>query len=153
MCDTGGPGTGEGERRPVDGPPLRSPHHGPEDDPTTAVQCVDRIHELLADLIHRPLGELHHCDRDGRGRLIQPAADWDDIVDLAFTEIHTYGAASPQVSRRLAAAMQDLTAISSGPRRRILQRRQLLLEERVAADCQSPEEQAYGLEPDRQGIG
>ncbi len=35
-------------------------------DPTTAVQCLDRIVQILAAVVERPLGTVHHRDRRGR---------------------------------------------------------------------------------------
>lgn len=40
-------------------------------DPTTAVQCLDRIIEFLAVVAARPLGAVHHRDRKGVVRLVQ----------------------------------------------------------------------------------
>ncbi|MFE0201533.1 DUF2254 family protein, partial [[Kitasatospora] papulosa] len=40
-------------------------------DPTTAVQCLDRIVEFLAAVAVRPLGAVHHRDRKGVVRLVQ----------------------------------------------------------------------------------
>jgi len=40
--------------------------------------------------------------------LTVPTMDWDAYVHLAFDEIRLAGAASPQVSRRLIAALTDL---------------------------------------------
>lgn len=56
-------------------------------DPTTAVQAVDRIVQFLSSVARRPLGALLHRDRQGTVRLVQPVPDWTELVDLAFTEI------------------------------------------------------------------
>lgn len=45
-------------------------------DPTTAVQCVDRIVQFLVAAAHRPLGSVHHRDRDGVVRLVQEGPGW-----------------------------------------------------------------------------
>jgi uncharacterized membrane protein len=45
---------------------------------------------------------------------------WDAYVHLAFDEIRLAGAGSPQVARRLHAALLDLRAISPDDRRPVL---------------------------------
>lgn len=93
-------------------------------DPTTAVQSIDRLHDGLRQLSRRVIPDGRHHDGDGELRLILPSMDWDDYVHLAFDEIRLAGAASPQVSRRLLAALTDL--IDHAP----LDRQSVLIEER-----------------------
>jgi uncharacterized membrane protein len=56
-------------------------------DPTTAVQALDQIEDLLLRLGSRRLeiGALH--DRAGTLRLVVPYPTWDDFLALAFDEI------------------------------------------------------------------
>ncbi|MFJ5228855.1 DUF2254 domain-containing protein [Kitasatospora sp. NPDC088391] len=122
-------------------------------DPTTAVQAVDRIHQLLALLAPHRLGALRHRDRDGAVRLVQPVPGWEATVDLAFTEIRICGAGQPQVTRRLTAALDDLLRITPEPRRPPLLRQRRLLERAVAEAIHDPDNRAFALAPDRQGIG
>jgi uncharacterized membrane protein len=58
-----------------------------------------------------------YTDRDGTVRLVKPLPGWEDCLDLAFTEITTYGASSPQVARRLLAAYATLEAAAAPARR------------------------------------
>ena len=60
--------------------------------------------------------------RDERGevRLVTPAMTWEDYVHLVFDEIRVAGAGSPQVARRLHAALQDLLTIAPSARRSVL---------------------------------
>ena len=53
-------------------------------------------------------------------RLVVPSMDWDAYVRLAFVEIRQAGARSPQVSRRLAAALDDLLELAPPDRRAVL---------------------------------
>ncbi|MFJ8435515.1 DUF2254 domain-containing protein [Kitasatospora sp. NPDC094019] len=122
-------------------------------DPTTAVQAVDRIHQLLAMLLHESFGDLCHRDRQGAVRLVEPVPGWSSIVDLAFTEIRLCGAGHPQVTRRLAAALEDLLRIAPEPRRPELVDQQELLVRAVTREQGDPEVLAFALRPDRQGIG
>ncbi|MFJ4670370.1 DUF2254 domain-containing protein [Kitasatospora purpeofusca] len=122
-------------------------------DPTTAVQAVDRIHQLLATLLHESFGDLCHRDRHGAVRLVEPVPGWSGIVDLAFTEICLCGAGHPQVTRRLTAALDDLLRIAPDLRRPELLEQQVLLVRAVTQEQGDPEVRAFALRPDRQGIG
>ena len=84
----------------------RSVSDSPFQDPTTAVQAIDRLHDCMRQLVRRPLHDGRHRDEEGEVRLIEPAMTWDDYVHLAFDEVRLAGAGSPQVSRRLHAALE-----------------------------------------------
>lgn len=122
-------------------------------DPTTAVQCVDRIVQFLAALAHRPLGAVHHRDRAGVVRLVQDVPEWADLVDLGLTEIRASAVGAPQVSRRLMAGLDDLLVLVPEARREPLERHRALLVLAVRAALPEAAERAFALEPDRQGIG
>ena len=89
-------------------------------DPTTAVQVLDRIESLLAELASRQPGPSLLVDDDGSPRAIVPAPRWAAYMELGLMEIRRYGAESPQIVRRLTALYDRL---SRGRRR-----------ERAAAD-------------------
>jgi uncharacterized membrane protein len=76
--------------------------------PTTAVIVIDRLEELLLRIGRRPQPTGFFVDTDGVVRLMHPEPTWAGTVDLAFTEIAIYGASSPAVIRRLAAAYDRL---------------------------------------------
>jgi uncharacterized membrane protein len=61
-------------------------------------------------------------DYQGALRLILPTPNWDDFVDLAFTEIRLYGASNFQVTRRLYAIIEDLMNVLPEARQAVLQR-------------------------------
>lgn len=113
-------------------------------DPTTAVQAIDRLHDCLRQLVVRPFPDGRHRDARGDVRLVVPTIDWGGYVDLAFDEIRRAGRLSPQVPRRLAAALEDLLDIAPADRRAPLERQLRLLE----ADAEGSD-----ATPDRQGIG
>ncbi|GAA2439069.1 DUF2254 domain-containing protein [Streptomyces mauvecolor] len=122
-------------------------------DPTTAVQCLDRIVQLLTALAHRPLGAVGHPDGKGEVRLVQDVPDWADLVDLGFAEIRLCAVGNPQVTRRITAGLDDLLGLVPEPRREPLLRHRELLVEAVALAVPEAAERAFALEPDRQGIG
>ncbi|WP_328718319.1 DUF2254 domain-containing protein [Streptomyces sp. NBC_00247] len=123
-------------------------------DPTTAVQCLDRTVQFLAALADRPLGTVRHRDHRGAVRLVVETPDWDDLVDLAFEEVRRcVPGAGPQVTRRLLAGLDDLlTAVPATRAAALLRHRALLV---LAVERTSPEhaERTFGLIPDRKGIG
>ena len=122
-------------------------------DPTTAVQALDRIEGLLVELYRRAPGPVLVLDGDGvpRGRV--PAPTWNAYLELAVTEIRHYGAESAQVGRRLHALYDHLLAeVDEEARARVeLERR--LLGEAQARTFPDPAELAIMARPDRLGLG
>ncbi|MFI6370387.1 DUF2254 domain-containing protein [Streptomyces sp. NPDC050546] len=122
-------------------------------DPTTAVQALDRIIQFLASLSRRPLDAALHRDRAGAVRLVQPVPGWTELVDLGFTEVRACAIGSPQVSRRMLAGLDDLLLLVPAERREPLLRHRELLRQAVDQAEQFPSDRAFALRPDRQGIG
>jgi uncharacterized membrane protein len=122
-------------------------------DPTTAVQALDRIESLLVELAPRHPGPSLVVDGDGTPRGIVPAPRWAAYVELGLTEIRRYGADSPQIVRRLNALYDRLLAVAGpGERPRIeLERR--LLGRAVLATFPDAHERAIVEQPDRLGLG
>jgi uncharacterized membrane protein len=122
-------------------------------DPTTAVQALDRIEALLVDLAPRHPGPSLLVDAEGTARAVVPAPRWADYVELGLMEIRRYGHASPQVVRRLNALYDRLAAVArESERPRVEQERRLLLEA-VAREFTDAEERAIVERPDRLGLG
>jgi uncharacterized membrane protein len=122
-------------------------------DPTTAVQAVDRLHDCLRQLASRDFPDGLYRDEDGELRLIVPSMDWDAYVHLAFDEIRLAGAGSPQVPRRLRAALDDLIEVAPPDRREVLQHQLDLLAASTAAAMKDERDVALALNEDRQGLG
>ncbi|MGW6208625.1 DUF2254 domain-containing protein [Streptomyces sp. NPDC055089] len=122
-------------------------------DPTTAVQCLDRIVQFLAAVATLPLGVVHHRDRKGAVRLVQDVPEWADLVDLGFEEIRRCATDSPQVTRRLLAGIDDLVALTGPERQGPLLRHRALLVQAVERTVPDAAERDFALLPDRQGIG
>ena len=96
-------------------------------DPTTAVLALDQIHRLLRVVGRRYLHDDAIYDDQGALRLILPTPNWDDFVDLAFSEIRLYGASNFQVTRRLYAIIEDLMNVLPETRQDALHRQLLVL--------------------------
>ncbi len=77
-------------------------------DPTTAVQAIDVLHDLLRALAARELPDGRWRDGTGQLRLVVPQYRFADFLDLAVGEIWRYGADAAQVPGRLAAMLADL---------------------------------------------
>jgi len=131
----------------------RSLADSPFQDPTTAVQAIDRLHDALRQLARRPFPDGTYRDEDGDVRLIVPAMDWNGYVHLAFEEIRLAGAASPQVTRRLQAALEDLKTVALPERLPILDRQLELLASSTKDVVSNPHDVKMGLSPDRLGFG
>ncbi|MEU1315768.1 DUF2254 domain-containing protein [Streptomyces tibetensis] len=122
-------------------------------DPTTAVQALDRVVQFLAALSRRPLDAALHRDRAGAVRLVQPVPGWTELVDLGFTETRGCAIGSPQISRRMLAGLDDLLLLAPPERREPLLRHRELLRQAVDRAAATPPDRDFALRPDRQGIG
>ncbi|CAM5463095.1 hypothetical protein STENM327S_05243 [Streptomyces tendae] len=122
-------------------------------DPTTAVQALDRVVQILATLSRRPLDAVLHRDRRGVVRLVQPVPGWAELVDLGFAEVRACAVGSPQVTRRLVAGLDDLLLLVPPERRAPLLRHRELLRQAVERTAPTPADRAFARRPDRQGIG
>jgi uncharacterized membrane protein len=131
----------------------RSLSDSPFQDPTTAVQAIDRLHDCLRQLSCRELSNGRHYDAQGELRLVVPAMDWDAYVQLAFDEIRIAGAGSPQVTRRLSAALRDLRSVVPPERIPPLDRQLELLAVLTGEAMLDDRDVHMALQADRLGIG
>lgn len=122
-------------------------------DPTTAVQALDRIEGLLVELYRRAPGPALVYDADDMpvGRV--PAPTWTEYLELGLTEIRQYGASSARVGRRLHALCDHLAAEIDDSARPPVELERRLLDEALARYFPDPEERAIVGRPDRLGIG
>jgi uncharacterized membrane protein len=121
-------------------------------DPTTAVQCIDRIHDLLRRLVTRPLSSGLYGDEDGVLRLVVPQVSWEDYLRLGFDEIRHFGAGTLPVPRRMRAALTDLLAVAPRERRPPIEAQLVALGRAVEWAYQLPEERLRAMEADMQGL-
>jgi uncharacterized membrane protein len=131
----------------------RSLADSPFQDPTTAVQAIDRLHDILRQLARRPFPDGRHLDEAGQLRLTVRTMSWEAYVHLAFDEIRLAGAGSPQVTRRLKAALTDLKSIAPPERVAILALQLDLLSTTTEAALSDERDVALALHEDREGIG
>ncbi|MDQ3265401.1 MAG: DUF2254 domain-containing protein [Myxococcota bacterium] len=96
-------------------------------DPSTAVQVLDQLHDLLRTLATREFPSPCRLDDRGVLRLVVFRPSWDDYVSLAMDEIRGYGENSLQIARRLGTILKDLLSVAPPYRQPILLRQQQLL--------------------------
>ena len=77
-------------------------------DPTTAVQTIDQLEDLLRRLGAAELDAGYAVDESGALRLVFPTPTWEDYLTLAFDEIRHFGSNSVQVMRRMRSALVGL---------------------------------------------
>jgi uncharacterized membrane protein len=122
-------------------------------DPTTTKQAIDRLHDCLRQLAARPFPDGRYYDDSGELRLVTPTLSWDGYVRLSFDEIRLAGAGTPQVTRRIVAALEDLKTVAPPERHPPLERQLRMLEEAVRDELDDEEEVRTALTPDQLGIG
>jgi len=122
-------------------------------DPTTAVQSLDQIEDLLLRLGRRHLEIGRYCDSEGKLRLVAHFPTWDDLLRLAFDEICAYGATSVQVMRRMNALVADLTHAVPEERHPALKYWGKRLKSTIARSFPDSEERMEASREDRQGLG
>ncbi len=123
-------------------------------DPTTATQVLNHIDDLLlgigsSDRAFRGTA----LDADGQVRLVVRTRSWSEYLDIGVTEIRQYGAASPQICRRLRAMLEDLRDGVPLARRAVVQSQLDSLDRATDAAFADPVERALARMSDRQGLG
>ncbi len=123
-------------------------------DPTTAVQTIDQLEDLLRRLGASELDAGYAADENGVLRLVFPTPTWEDYLTLAFDEIRQFGSSSVQVMRRMRAALDGLAGwLPTEDRRHSAQRYLAHLDRTVETSALDAEDRRMALEEDRQGIG
>jgi uncharacterized membrane protein len=121
-------------------------------DPTTGVQAIDRIGDLLAITGGRldPTGL--RVDSSGTVRVKRKLRNFEGLLVLALTEVIRYGADAPQVVRRLRGMLDELESTLSPERQAAIARQRDLLEAAVTAALPAPFSDVSST-ADREGLG
>jgi uncharacterized membrane protein len=122
-------------------------------DPTTAVQVLDHLEDLL-----RLVGQTDLSDRARQlaemdTGVVIPIRRWADYLTLSVTEIREYGDTSIQVVRRLRAMLEELADAVLPERRDDVLRELRRLDDAVAAKWGATVDLDLAGLADRQGIG
>ena len=122
-------------------------------DPTTAVQALDELHDLLRrGSAWTFLASVRLAD-DGSILLRLPRPGWDDYVALALDEIRGYGAGSIQVARRLRHLLLDLRDVAPPFRQEPIDRQLHLLDAALAGEYEFREDRRAAAQPSASGQG
>jgi uncharacterized membrane protein len=92
-------------------------------DPTTAVQSLDVIADLLRVLIRRDLGVVVVDGIGGTPRVVVRLHTWEDYVSVALDEIVNMRPSSVQVRSRLTALLEGLVGIAPTRHRAAVEQR------------------------------
>lgn len=122
-------------------------------DPTTAVQALDQIEDMLIRLGSSPIEIGDYHDEQGELRLIVPFPSWEDFLRLSLDEIRFCGANSVQVMRRMNALIQNLGNVLPAERRSALSYWERRLEGTVQRTFEDAQEKKDASVADRQGLG
>jgi uncharacterized membrane protein len=97
-------------------------------DPTTAVQCLDRIHDLLRILAANPLPSARVAVVDDTVRAWACRESFAELLHLGVAEIDEFGGTSPRIRHRLDRMLDDLADASAGVeiRRAVVEEARLL---------------------------
>jgi uncharacterized membrane protein len=117
------------------------------------VQVIDRLHDLLLRIGRVPAPTGFHVDSSATVRLVEPTLTPSYLLDLAFQEISQLGASSWHVTRRLAAAYDDLAATTPEGWGPALARLQESLAELARAHTEAAWRDGIAVHPDRLGLG
>lgn len=126
-------------------------------DPTTAVQALNIVIDLLARIADRPDPSGWYTSSSGTVRLRLIDDSFERLMMLGLTEILRYGSSAPQVTRRLAAAYDELEQLlghdGTGTRRRRAIE-QMRTQFRAAVTEAGDDAFAdVAMQPDRMGLG
>ena len=122
-------------------------------DPTTAVQALDQIEDLLIRLGRRRLEIGAFRDGQSNLRLLITYPAWEDFLRLALDEIRFYGASSVQVMRRMKALVSELISILPEERRAALVEWRERLQSTVERSFHDTKDKLDASVEDRQGLG
>ncbi len=115
------------------------------------MQAIDRLHDVLRQLVRRPFPDGRYRDTDGVVRLVVPTMTWEGYVHLAFDEIRMAGSGSPPVARRLRAALNDLRSMAPPDRAEVVEEQLQLLTRATRAAIGDERELDIALAEDREG--
>ena len=123
-------------------------------DPTTAVQTIDQIEDLLRRLGQSDLAVGQVRDASGTLRLVYNVPTWEDYLALAFDEIRQYGDDSVQVMRRLRSALVSVAeSVTDKERVDVVTRYLEHLDLTIDRSSFDQEDRTVARQEDRQGIG
>ena len=86
-------------------------------DPTTAVNCIDYLSNLLIQAARRANNPTRYADESGNLRLIAPQPTFEMMLDLAFDQIRQYSRREVTITLRLLDALIEIAQATPLPER------------------------------------
>ncbi|MCC6772741.1 MAG: DUF2254 domain-containing protein [Gemmatimonadaceae bacterium] len=120
-------------------------------DPTTAVQALDHLHDLLGRLATRAIPSPYR-DMGGEAGAVLPRLAWADYVNLACDDIRRAGHGQLQIQRRMRAMLADLLAVAPPSRHDPLEEQLSMLDTELEKAF-GPLERLRAATPSAQGQG
>ncbi|MSO88204.1 MAG: DUF2254 domain-containing protein [Acidimicrobiia bacterium] len=121
-------------------------------DPTTAVQALLRIEDLLARMTYHPDPSGWYTDEAGTLRVKMLEPGFIRLATMGLTEILHYGATAPQVIRALLSMSANLASITEGERHSFFEDYQQRCEVTAYANM-SHRTRDIAIEADHMGFG
>ena len=122
-------------------------------DPTTAVQALDRIGDFLIHVVGRRLDARWTAGAEGRDRLFIRMPTWDDVLELSFSEVRYFGGSSMQVVRKLRSVLEGLLDAAHSQRRPSVENELRLLDRCVEQNFPNVIDRQIVSVADAQGLG
>jgi uncharacterized membrane protein len=123
-------------------------------DPTTAVQVLNQLEEVLRLIGSTELGGRNWgAESDARRGIVVPVRTWEQYLSLGVTEIREYGASSIQVMRRLRAMLEELRRDVLPEHRRAIEEELARLDATVCSTFGSSPDLDRARVADTEGIG
>ncbi len=123
-------------------------------DPTTAVQVLDHIGEVLGFIGRTELEKYTKAASTGPpAAVVMVTRRWEDFVTLGLTEIREFGATSVQVMRRLRALLEELLRTVRPEHRAAIEEELRRLDATVADSWHDSVDLDRASDADPQGIG
>lgn len=122
-------------------------------DPTTGVQAIDQIEDLLRRLAQCDLESCRAYDAEGRLRVIYQMPTWEDYLALSLDEIRQFGSTSIQIMRRLRSALVELAGLVGTARAQSIRVYLDHLDATIERSGFDPRDREAARIEDRQGLG
>jgi uncharacterized membrane protein len=81
-------------------------------DPSTAINCIDALATVIAELLEAQPSSAYRCDEKGVLRVIAPPVSIDEAFEEAFGQIRRYGANDVTIVLRLLELCSEFEARS-----------------------------------------
>ncbi len=91
-------------------------------DPTTAVQVIDQLHDLLRVLLDRVIPSPRVLRSDDGASVLVPAPDWDAYIRASVDQVARAGHGHPVIAERLRLMLEDLERDCPAERRPAIRR-------------------------------